>query len=56
MRLTFRFKNLVLLVLFFVLKETPYLNIEGDHKGEVPFEEGADVSLKCRLEGNFRGS
>ncbi|KAM7540131.1 hypothetical protein Aperf_G00000043161 [Anoplocephala perfoliata] len=31
-------------------KDTPYLNIEGDHKGEVPFEEGADASLKCRIE------
>lgn len=31
-------------------KDIPHLNIEGDKNGEVPFEEGSDVSLKCRLE------
>ncbi|KAM3176703.1 hypothetical protein ACTXT7_005980 [Hymenolepis weldensis] len=31
-------------------KDTPHLNIEGDKNGEVPFEEGSDVFLKCRLE------
>ncbi|KAL5112095.1 Basement membrane-specific heparan sulfate proteoglycan core protein [Taenia crassiceps] len=33
------------------IEDKPIINVEGDDKGDVPVEEGKDVSLKCRLEG-----
>nr|CDS23619.1 basement membrane specific heparan sulfate [Echinococcus granulosus] len=32
------------------IEDKPIITIEGDDKGDVPIEEGKDVSLKCRLE------
>ena len=40
-------------LLEYFLDDKPVIDIEGDAKGEIIAEEGKDVSLKCRLEGEL---